>query len=510
MEAYRFFFAGWLLLTISEMAQAAGSGYATSNAFPALSFTNPVAIVCAPGDTNRLFIVEKKGRIVVITNLAAPTRTIFMDISGSSSVISAVDTQVGGEEGLLGLAFHPGYATNRYFYVFYTGTKTTAAGTGRHDVLSRFQTSGSDPNQGLPASEAPFIVQFDQADNHNAGDLHFGPDGYLYVSLGDEGGGYGNYGNSQKITNDFFSAIMRLDVDNRPGSLSPNPHPSAIPSLANYSIPPDNPYVGATSFNGYPIIDESTIRTEFWAVGMRNPWRFCFDPVSGDLILGHVGQDTIEWINRVTKGANCGWNFFEGNLQWTNTASLPPGFMATFTRPLAQYTHTTSRKCIIGGVVYRGTRIPQLYGAYVYADYASGEILTLRYSGTNVTLNTPVITNVVGWTCFGVDPANRDVLIGAARGGINSTIERLYSTIPSGPLAPGIANVRLDGTNIVVNATGGVPNDSFYLVATSALSMPVASWPPVATGAFDSLGNGTVSNGWSSGQTNRFYRVKLP
>src|ERR1043166_4387703 len=171
-------------------------GYSSSNAFPTLTFTNPVCITSPPGETNRLFIVVKKGRIVVITNLASPTRTIFMDISSSSSVVSASDTSFGGEQGLLGLAFHPGYATNGYFYAFYTGS-----GSGvTNDILSRFQVSAGNTNQGNAASEIRFIVQLDQANNHNAGDLHFGPDGYLYVSLGDEGGSYGQYGNTQKIT----------------------------------------------------------------------------------------------------------------------------------------------------------------------------------------------------------------------------------------------------------------------------------------------------------------------
>src|SRR5262249_38296736 len=163
------------------------------------------------------------------------------------SVVSAPDTAIGGETGLLGLAFHPGYATNGYFYVFYTGLGTTPAGTGTNDILSRFQVSGANPNQGNVASEVRYIVQFDQAQNHNAGDLHFGPDGYLYVSLGDEGGSYDQFHNSQRIDGDFFSAIMRLDVDKRVGSLTPNFHFSALPSRTNYSIPPDNPYVGATN-----------------------------------------------------------------------------------------------------------------------------------------------------------------------------------------------------------------------------------------------------------------------
>src|SRR6267142_1260982 len=225
---------GSLLLGGSLFFGPGASGaYVLSNAFPSLPFTNPVCIASVPGETNRLFVVEKKGRIVVITNLAAPTRTIFMDISTSSKIISGNDIPIGGEEGLLGLAFHPGYATNGYFYVFYTGTNTTPAGTGEHDTLSRFQVSSANPNRGDPASEIRYIVQYDQAANHNAGDLHFGPDGYLYISLGDEGGAYGSFNNTQRITNNFFSAIMRLDVDKRPGSLTPHPHPSALPSLTN-------------------------------------------------------------------------------------------------------------------------------------------------------------------------------------------------------------------------------------------------------------------------------------
>src|SRR5437867_6014741 len=193
--------AAGLLALSQSLAPAATPPYALTNAFPGLVFTNPVCITSPPGENNRLMIVEKKGRVVVITNLAAPTRTIFMDIS--SKVSSATDTTVGGEEGLLGLAFHPGYATNGFFYVFYTGNATTSAGSGRHDILSRYKVSASNPNQGDSSSEVRYLLQYDQADNHNAGDLHFGPDGYLYVALGDEGGSYGNWNNTQRINQDF-------------------------------------------------------------------------------------------------------------------------------------------------------------------------------------------------------------------------------------------------------------------------------------------------------------------
>jgi glucose/arabinose dehydrogenase len=431
-------------------------GYSTTNAFPGLTFTNPVCITSPPGETNRLFVVEKKGVITVITNLAAPSRSTFLDIS--DQVIYIGDTMVYDEQGLLCLTFHPGYATNGYFYVWYTG----GTSDNRQDVLARYQVSNTDLNSADPNSEVRFIAQDDQDDNHNGADLHFGLDGYLYVSLGDEGGAYGSWGNCQLINSNFFSAILRIDVDNRPGSLTPNPHP-AIPSLSNYSVPPDNPYVGATSFNGSPV-NTSTVRTEFWAVGTRNPWRFCFDPVTGTMYLGHTGQDTIEWINIVTKGANLGWNYYEGSRQWTNSAQIPGDFV--WTPPITEYGHTNGRLCVIGGVVSRGFRISQLYGAYIYGDYGSGEIWALRYNGTNVTQNSVILTDnsvgnpVIG--TFGVDPSNGDVLYAALRQGNNSQIKRIiYNTSTNGAPLPATLAATGAFTNLasLSVAKGIVPYD---------------------------------------------------
>ncbi len=435
-------------------------GYGTTNAFPNLVFKNPVCIATPPGETNRLFIVERAGVVVVITNLAAPTRTVFLDIS--SEVTST--TLVTGEEGLLGLAFHPGYATNGYFYLFFTGPAVTPDGGGRHDILARFQASPTNANQASAATEVRFIMQVDQASNHNGGDLHFGADGYLYVSLGDEGGEYGEYGNAQRIDRDFFCSIMRLDVDKRPGNLVPNPHPG-LASLTNYWIPADNPYVGATNFNG-AAVNPANVRTEFWAVGMRNPWRFSFDPLTQLLYLGHVGQVSLEWINIVTNKANCGWNFYEGSLQLTNP--LPAGF--TLTPPLYQYGHTNGRVAIVGGVVYRGFRIPQLYGTYLYADFGSGEVFGLRHSGANVTQNNVLFIDAnARYSSFGLDPSNGDVLYAAARSGSDGTINRIiYSGTTNGtPLPPTLADTGAF-TNLMsltsaldplAPATGIVPYD---------------------------------------------------
>ena len=478
-------------------------GYVPTNAFPSLLFSNPTCIASPPGETNRLFILEKHGRIIVITNLAAPTRTIFMDISSRVSVDTANEaSDSSGEEGLLGLAFHPGYATNRIFYAFYTGQATNGSGSLQlHDILARFQTTSTNANVGDPNSEIRFIAQYDLANNHNAGDLHFGPDGYLYVSLGDEGGAGDNFGNSQHIDQDFFSAIMRLDVDKRPGNLTPNPHVS-ITSLTNYSIPVNNPWVGATNFNGVTV-NSNNVRTEFWAVGMRNPWRYSFDSDSGDLYLGHVGQDLIEWVDIVTNGANCGWNYFEGDHTYAGTP--PAGF--TYTHPLVEYTHSAGRVCVIGGIVCRGTRWPALNGSYLYADYGSSEVWALRHNGTNVTQNTVLFTDSGAHpACFGTDPSNGDPLYAAIESGNNSIIRRIVGT----NAVPVFASLRITGTNIVFGGSNGPHSGNYFVLTTTNLASPTTNWVRAATNPFDGSGGFNFTNPINQAATNGlFYLLQL-
>ena len=281
-------------------------GFTTTNAFPGLELNTPYAVLTPPNETNRLFIIEKAGRIIVITNFANPTRTVFVDIT--DRVLSDAN-----EEGLLGMAFHPGYATNHNFYVFYTcNSKSTntdhTVNVGLHDRLSAFKSSSTDPNVGLPSSEVVLINQYDEDTPHNAGDVHFGPDGYLYVSLGDEGGGYDTYNNSQRIDKDFFSGMLRIDVDKKSGNLKPNTHPA---SSTNYSIPKDNPFIHTTNFNGITV-NSNNVRSEFYCVGLRNPWRFNFNPLNGDLICADVGQENWEELDLLTKGGNYGWALREG------------------------------------------------------------------------------------------------------------------------------------------------------------------------------------------------------
>lgn len=374
-------------------------GYTTQRALGSLTFNQPVAIVSPPGETNRLFVVEKPGRILVVRDpgSASPTSSVFLDITsrvGDSS----------GEQGLLALEFHPDYATNGYFYVWYTLTTTTSAGTGRHDRLARFSVSSANANVADADSEQPLITQRDEASNHNGGDLHFGPDGYLYVSIGDEGGGNDQYQNGQRIDRDFFSSLLRIDVDRRPGSLAPNAHPAV--HSGTYAIPPDNPFVGATTFNGASL-SPGSVRTEIWAAGLRNPWRFSFDRDTGRLWLADVGQNAWEEVDVLdAAGLNLGWPYRES--LHPGPRSNPPA-AASFTDPVWEYSHSQGNS-ITGGLVYRGAALSQLYGQYLVADYGSGRIWALRYEGGSSAQATQLTTDggIVG---FGTNPATGDVLL---------------------------------------------------------------------------------------------------
>lgn len=422
--------SGWVLAQplnrdvapeINLPVQPGGFGY---RVLPVLSgLSSPVAIVQEPGQTNRLYIVEQVGRITVITNLMSPNRTTFLNLATPQQTVS------GGEQGMLGLAFHPNYADNGRFFVFRTVTASTRGAPNRlHDRLSEFRVSPDNPNQAL-TDERILFQQNDRADNHNGGDVHFGPDGYLYVSLGDEGGGNDPWDNGQTISKNFFSSILRLDVDERPGSLLPNSHPANEDFLGNYHVPPDNPYVGATHFNGRPLIP-AMIRTEFWNIGLRNPWRFSFDPMTGELWIGDVGQGQRESIVVTSSGANHGWAFREGTIAGPRVGQMPQDFLINpdhrHAPPVYAYSHGSGfmeGRSVTGGVVYRGNRLSQIYGWYVYSDYVSGNVWALRRRA--VPGHAPEVRRIMGRggiSGFGVDPSNGDILLANHGAG---TIERL-------------------------------------------------------------------------------------
>lgn len=405
-------------------------------AFGGTAFTDPVCIASPPGDTQRVFVCQKGGLLRVVTNLAtgAGGAATFLDLP---ALLNARGEGVSGgcEQGLLGVAFHPGWASNRMFFVFYTATN----GGLTYERVARFQTVTNNPNAADPASEVILISQLDDACNHNGGDLHFGADGYLYISVGDEGNQNDSLNNSQTITKDFYSAILRIDVDKKPGSLAPNHH-AAIVAPTNYAIPPDNPYIGVTNFNGTNIASTS-VRTEFWAVGFRNPWRFSFDPPTGELWCGDVGGGLREEVDIVLRGSNYGWAYREGTIAGPKT---PPAWFTASNHvpPIFDYNHgtgTNEGNSITGGRVYRGTRFSGLVGKYVFADYSSGNLWTLLRNGTNA----PAVERIAGQggiVAFGADPSNGDILLANIN---NDRIYRLeYGT------ASGSYPATLDATGL--------------------------------------------------------------
>ncbi len=305
----------------------------------ASGFDAPVALASTPVPVDqRLFVVEQGGIIRIMRPSGDVLGIPFLDIS--DRVIS------GGEQGLLGLAFHPNYVTNGYFYVNYTNLDGDT-------TISRFSVSPANRNRALPGSEAIILVVAQPFSNHNGGDLAFGPDGYLYIPLGDGGSGGDPLDNSQNLDS-LLGKILRLDVD------------GGFP----YAIPPDNPFVGL------PGADE------IWAYGYRNPWRFSFDRLTGDMYIGDVGQNDREEIDFEPAGSagggNYGWRCYEGSAPYNlSGCSLDPD---DYIFPIHEYTHAEGC-AVTGGYVYRGTRFPTLAGHYFFADYCSGIVWDLLPDG---------------------------------------------------------------------------------------------------------------------------------
>ena len=394
--------------------------------FPNLSFQDMTNLVQPVDESGLIFITEQKGVIHAFTaNQPQQGSRVFLDITNQ--------VNRGGEEGLLGLAFSPDYQDNGHFYVYYSATNP------RRSVVSRFSLDQGNPGIADPQSEV-IIMEIEQPFiNHNGGQLAFGPDGYLYIGLGDGGGG-DPQSNGQNIGT-LLGSILRIDVD----GLSAN---------GEYKIPGDNPFV-----------DTAGARAEIWAYGLRNPWRFSFDKDTGLLWAGDVGRSMWEEIDIITKGANYGWNIMEGSecysqrvwspssLRTDNPASLLMAMaklvsgtasmaaiierakvilstvksMATgcdqsgLTLPLVDYDHTQGCS-VTGGYVYRGDKIHSLQGYYIYGDYCSGNIWGLGYDGNVVTQNMLLTESGLSITSFGEDLSG-NLYILSGNGGIYTLTE---------------------------------------------------------------------------------------
>lgn len=306
----------------------------------ATGLSNPLGIVS--GDDNRLFIVEQPGTISVIDIHGNINSDKFLDISDR--------IKYGGEQGLLGLAFHPTFANNGWFFVHYTGENDSIH-------ISRFSRMLNDPDRADPGSEQRIITIPDPYTNHNGGQITFGPDGYLYISFGD-GGSAGDPHNFAQDIMVMHGKLLRIDVN----------------SEYAYTVPDTNPFAGDTS-----------ALPEIWAYGLRNPWRFSFDRLTGDLWIADVGQHDIEEINFQTAGSqggeNYGWRCYEGSVEFiTENCNGSAGF----TFPVHEYTHGSSECSVTGGYVYRGNEESKYYGRYFFADYCSDNIWTLRNQGAGL------------------------------------------------------------------------------------------------------------------------------
>ncbi|HVT81085.1 MAG TPA: PQQ-dependent sugar dehydrogenase, partial [Phycisphaerae bacterium] len=413
------------------------TGYTVEDAFAingsqGLNFIQPLSVVAPPGEKDRLFVVGKSGVIEVVTDIdgknGGPKKSVFMDIN---PYLQAKGWKLGQpvEWGIMGIAFHPNFKNNGYFYITYDFiTPDNRRGQG-FDRVSRFTVSKTDPNKPDMTTELPLITQLDPASNHNGGCIIFGQDGYLYTSIGDGGNADDSFDNARWIDKDFFAAIYRIDVDRKPENIEPNPHtqnnptiPSAIGMTdghANYKVPKDNPFIGITKYFGRDV-DPKKVRTEIYAAGLRNAWRFSIDEPTGRMFCAEIGQNIWEEIDIIVKGGNYGWSYKEAFHDGpANRRPAPPE--AKLIDPIYEYGHGNrsgqfSGNSISGGIVYRGSRLTELNGKYIFADYTSRRVwsLTEEKDGkwTPALLATlPGNTSTMGIVEIAADPRNGDILL---------------------------------------------------------------------------------------------------
>lgn len=350
------------------VAKTPNAGVRVVNAYPKLSFEAPVEYTHANDGTSRVFVIEQGGRIRMFENRPdVASAGVYLDIRKQVAY--------GGEMGLLGLAFHPKFRENGYFFVNYTKDNP------RETVVSRFKAKSYDATQIDPKSEVVLFTFRQPYSNHNGGKLAFGPDSYLYVATGDGGSGGDPQNNGQNKAS-WLGKILRVDVNST--------------EKGNYGIPKDNPFVG----------NKDGFREEIYAWGLRNPWRFSFDE-RGRLWTGDVGQNEIEEIDIVTKGGNYGWRIREADAPFKPSDPKPTERLID---PIHEYKHGADGNSVTGGVVYRGKANPSLQGKYIYGDFGSGRLWALTESGGKKTDNQLLINRAGSISAFGED-ANHELYI---------------------------------------------------------------------------------------------------
>ncbi|MFS4456864.1 PQQ-dependent sugar dehydrogenase [Maribacter sp. 2304DJ31-5] len=339
------------------------------NAFPNLGFSRPLDFQSPSDGTDRAFVVEQGGSIRVFQNEAS--------VSEVSEFLNIGDRIVSSDElGLLGLAFHPDYENNGFFFVTYTPSENLA-------VVSRFKVSDTDVNMADPGSETVLMRIPQPFTNHNGGQLAFGPDGYLYIASGDGGSGGDPDGNAQNLGN-LLGKILRIDIDNTDDGLE-------------YAVPNDNPFINTANARG-----------EIYAYGLRNPWRFSFDVQTNNIWAGDVGQNKLEEIDIIEKGGNYGWNILEGTSCFGSDSCDSSGTIA----PVFEYGHEANDRSVTGGHVYRGTLVPSLKGLYIYGDFISGRIWALTTDLNNTLDNQLLLDTNINISSFGTDNNNEIYICG--------------------------------------------------------------------------------------------------
>jgi uncharacterized repeat protein (TIGR03806 family) len=389
------------------------------DAFPGLVFSKPLFLTHRPDDSNQLFVVEQDGRIRVFDNdPGATSANTFLDIGDLLSYPPGYTAECG----LLGLAFHPNADDPAPVFVNYT----TNIGGAFRTVVSRWSLMPDDPDVVDPGSESVVIEINQPYNNHNGGMIAFGPDGHLYIGMGDGGSAGDPQGNGQN-TETLLGAMLRIDID----------------SASPYAIPPDNPLVGIAG------------RDEIHAWGLRNPWRFSFDPVTDELWTGDVGQKALEEVDIIVRGGNYGWDIVEGTECYQATNCNIEDFIA----PVLTYPQTVG-KSITGGAVYRGASVPSLYGKYVYADYVTKLVFAWEKDATPPPTE-PLLISPSGISSFGLDAAGELYALGL----LDGKVRRFVETLPTGgdPLPP-----TLSDTGCFVDAPSLAPLGGVHPYSVSA------------------------------------------
>jgi uncharacterized repeat protein (TIGR03806 family) len=402
----------------------AGATIALQPVFASLTFTQPLAMLQPPGDDSRWYVLEKTGRVRTFANAANVT---------SATTALTLTVNANSEGGLLGLAFHPNFAANRFVYVSFT------EGAPMTSVIARF-TANAD---GTVFSNRVNVLQLNQPfDNHKGGNIAFGPDGYLYIGFGDGGSGGDPQGHGQDTT-DMLGDMLRIDVN----------------GAAPYAIPPDNPFAGGAMCTADYNVQANNC-PEIFASGLRNPWRWSFDKGTGELWVGDVGQNRYEEIDRLQRGGNYGWNCREGTHAYTDSPPAATCAVTTgFVEPVHDYDHAQGNS-ITGGYVYRGAALPALVGHYVFGDYGSGRIWRLDGNGSGGFTSQQLLDTSLGIASFG-EGNDGELYVVDLNGGA------LYRIVDGGgaaPAGPPVANLLsatgcVDPANPSQPASGLVPYD---------------------------------------------------